>query len=363
MSFDRCTHPATPEGLKACVAVAQMIEADIYRNQFDPTLDKYGLCRVKVVELPQVVEEVKEYTIASAWADYKRLKAATVAPSTQSKKWKYIDKFVDATPPELLPIPRAIDFLHNLRERYSDGTISNVISALQAAVSLAIDLDRYQGKNPYPKAKKHFALQGKVIHAFTVEDVKVILEAFTSDERGKGGAFYSPSYFYHFVMFRFLTGCRPSEAVALEWDDITVGTNGKYKVRINKRYSSGALMQGTKNGVGERILPCNKALTDLLKSIPHRHTKLVFPSFHGSYLDAQHFGDKFWRPIVKRLHEQKKISCYLPFYDIRHTFGTHALRSGIDIKSLSTFMGNSPEVLLEHYVEADENIITPDYDL
>jgi integrase len=361
--FDRCPFKATPEGLQATVALAKEIEADIYRGRFDKSLKKYGLSRETIV-LP-VVETPKDMTLIDAWEYYKTLKAHVIAESVKYKKWRYLDKNLAAAPPELLPIPKAVDLILHFRTKYADGTIREWLSTLHAAIQLCIDTDKYDGKNPLTKLKKQKILGTgtKEIKSLTTTDVQAILEAFTSQEKGRGGDFYNPAYFYHLVAFRFLTGCRPSEALPLEWNDITTRPDGKMIVRINKRYTSGVLMAGTKNKSRERVLPCSDALVNLIQSIPRRHDTLLFPSMEGKLLNLDTFTSGYWKPIVERLHREGKISCYIPFYDVRHTFGTHAARSGIDLKTLSAYMGNTPEVLMSHYIEADSNIVTPDYDL
>jgi site-specific recombinase XerD len=76
---------------------------------------------------------------------------------------------------------------------------------------------------------------------------------------------------------------------------------------------------------------------------------LVFASDIGSALDANNVADLF-RARVK--------AAKLPpvrWYDLRHSFGSHLIRSGVDVKTVSQLMGHSDVALtLRQYVHPDE---------
>lgn len=60
----------------------------------------------------------------------------------------------------------------------------------------------------------------KTIKSFTKNEVITILDVFKNDKYLPEKALYNYSYYYNFVAFRFLTGTRPSEAIAVTWNDI-----------------------------------------------------------------------------------------------------------------------------------------------
>jgi len=209
--------------------------------------------------------------------------------------------------------------------------------------------------NPYSEIFRYLdRRKKKCIEAFSLDEVNVIINAFASHPIF--------SYYQHFIEFRFLTGCRPSEAVALTWNDIITSYN-RTSISFNKRYNAGELHHGTKNGMQQRIFPCNQQLQDLLARIPRieNDLNLIFVGKRlKSYINHDRFSVEVWKPMVSQLHVDGLISKYLSFYDQRHTFGTHITRSGIDLKTTSSIMGNSPSVLMKHYLATNEDVVLPE---
>ncbi|MFM6003214.1 MAG: tyrosine-type recombinase/integrase, partial [Sphaerospermopsis kisseleviana] len=162
------------------------------------------------------------------------------------------------------------------------------------------------------------------------------------------------------VEFRFLTGCRPSEAIALTWDDIH-DTGDKIQIIFDKRYSYGELLSGTKNGIHARIFPCNKQLTNFIRSLPKipNENNLVFPAYEGGYITSGNFSN-IWRKYISKLVSLGFVKEFLPWYDERHTFTTHIARSGHDLKTISSVVGNSPKTLIDNYLATNNEIELPE---
>ena len=76
-----------------------------------------------------------------------------------------------------------------------------------------------------------------------------------------------------------------------------------------------------------------------------RDTELLFPSSRGGYFDLHNFRAREWRPaqIAAGIAPLRRI------YDLRHTFATFALRSGISTFDLSRYMGASLTMIDRHY--------------
>lgn len=125
-------------------------------------------------------------------------------------------------------------------------------------------------------------------------------------------------------LFYLLSGCRRSEALALKWSDIDKNGN-----RIHIR--------GTKTPAADRFIPLFPQLSDLLETIP-RNSEYVFP--HTFYAVRYHFR-KF----------REKCGFYFRIHDLRHTFATRCLESGIAVSTVQKWLGHtSPNITAGVYI-------------
>jgi integrase len=156
------------------------------------------------------------------------------------------------------------------------------------------------------------------------------------------------------VKFLALTGFRPEEAIALTWADIN-----NSRIIVSRAYSQG-ILKSTKT-YEARTFPVNSQLGDLLQSLP-RTQSLIFPAPEGSYINQHNFGERYWKPIVKKLVQAGKIAEYLPTYNLRHSWITRMLRSGLDIATVAKLAGNKPDTIMKHYLAAKtQNLVLPEF--
>ncbi|MEG4962735.1 MULTISPECIES: hypothetical protein, partial [unclassified Microcoleus] len=87
---------------------------------------------------------------------------------------------------------------------------------------------------------------------------------------------------------------------------------------------------------------------------------IVFPSVEGGYLNQDNFLNRQWRPVVIKLYQSGKISQYLPCYNLRHSFITRLIRDGYDPSTVAALVGNSPQVILDHYLAAKKDLTLPE---
>jgi integrase len=362
INFTKNTFEATQEGLEATVAICQDILKDYYRGCFDQTLVKYGLASLETPRLTEIIHlpTNSEPTLDIIWENYKTLKP-DVSNNTLKNRWNVIDRWLSQCPKECLLIDNSDQLLAYLRTKHKDGGILYPLQTLSTAVNLSVKLKRTTF-NPLPTLLALLEIDNpKSIQIYTKQEAKTILQAFKDGRFDNNYSAYSSSYYAPYVEFRILTGCRPSEAIALTWNDIK--DNGdKCQIIFNKRYTSGQLLQGTKNGVDARIFPCNQQLTDFLRSLPRipNDHDLIFPTFRGNYIYSDNFHSRYWQPIVRKLFEQKAISKELVFYDLRHSFITWLVRSGTDIKTIAAICGNSAETIMKHYLATNTEIELPE---
>ena len=134
------------------------------------------------------------------------------------------------------------------------------------------------------------------------------------------------------------SGLRRGELLALQWEDLNV----KERIlTVNKQVTR---MEGeldvtepkTKNSV--RKVALSQQAVDLLVQEHEQHpdNPILFPSPRtGGY----------WSPdavsrINRKLLKNAGIEEHVRFHDLRHTFATMAISSGVDVKTLSSMLGH-----------------------
>jgi integrase len=174
------------------------------------------------------------------------------------------------------------------------------------------------------------------------------------------------------VKFLFFTGCRPSEAIALQWKHI-----GDKFITIEQAVTVSSTGVALKKGLktqSQRRFPINNQLREMLESIKPIHCKLdefLFKSKKGGIIDFGDFLHHAWRGyknrhgshidgILTNLVKQGIVSEYRKPYQCRHTFITLCLETDIDAKDVAKWVGNSPEVIYKHYAGKNENLQVPE---
>jgi len=283
-----------------------------------------------------------------------------IALATQKRFWPKRDNLIKLLEVNnLLNINDVDKVLQFLLKEYSYSTIRNHFADFRAAINLAIDLGKYEGKNTYSVILKTFPKsEKKYPQSYTQEEVRIIVDAFRINKYSNNKSAYPDSYYADLVEFRFLSGVRPSEAAALQWTDI-ITDNGKTWIITRKVYRDGCLQLYTKTKE-IRAYPCFPQVLEFLERLPkiENQNNLIFPSIKTKgYLNMDNFSKRQWIRVVRDgLFKDGLISKYLPFYDERHTCGTLLLQSGIDIATIARVLGNSPEVLMKHYLASREEL-------
>lgn len=356
----RETDPSTGASNRAWAdAIAARIQFDLDHpdNLFDPTLAKYLVVKVDDATTPNSSLATK-LTIGCLWEEFMDYhlpgKAAATKHHYQVSCASKLQPFWDA------PVNR--DTAHSMRGAFLEnpsGVAKLAVQLLTKAVDWAIDEDKLSvSKNPFngiasclkggqARVNKVTGLPSDYV-AFTQEEVSMILDAYlASGTRSKH---------HDFFKFKFLTGCRTGEAIALTWDDV------KFQQGIicfNKTYGPATgLSKGTKTE-DSRTFPMNSYLIDWLSAIKSLSgTDLVFPGNKTKYI-ARSTVSKSWSDdcanpsvpkdgIVTSLAKQGKLQ-YLPPYNTRHTFINFCIDQGIDTITIADWCGNSDNVIEQVY--------------
>lgn len=345
-----------PQNQQIAIAKATEIHNDIYLYQkYDETKEKYQL-KSKVVKHDF---GLKEITLREIWEFYKDLKKDDIAVTTQKNNWSKIDKTLD----EFLTVDQIANYVILLLNKYAKSTVKRLLQDISASIGIAISFGKFKGDNNVIKIIESLGVnKKKTIKSFSKEEVIVILDTFKGDKYLLEKGLLNYQYYYNFVAFRFLTGTRPSETIAVTWNDI-FEKNGKTWLRINKRYTGSKIVKGTKNGVDIRMFPINDQLKELIDNIPKTDNtnNLIFPSLTGIYIDRKNFSTRIWKPLILKLVDEGLVKEYLTFYDVRHTFITHLCRSGkADLQTIANIVGNSVPTLIRNYLAVDESLELPE---
>ncbi len=129
--------------------------------------------------------------------------------------------------------------------------------------------------------------------------------------------------------FAYATGMRVTEIISLNIDD----------VNLEEAYVI------CKNGNKQRIIPLGSMSLKALKAyieeargvlIKSEDEKALFVNINGGRLTRQ----GFWK-IIKYYKEQAHITKDITPHVLRHSFATHLLQNGADLKAIQTMLGHS----------------------
>jgi integrase len=189
------------------------------------------------------------------------------------------------------------------------------------------------------------------INPFTASERDQIIETFKTYKH----------YDYHALMveFIFFIGCRPCEAIALRWSDVAKDLRTLTFVQSGTRNktSKTVITSGLKTQT-KRKINLNDRLADILKRQQARHidSTYVFPALNRGALNWPHFNCHPWMDCLGQLPDID----YRKPYEMRHTFITLALRSGMPVADIAAIVGNSAEIIYKHYAGVSRDLIVPD---
>ena len=144
---------------------------------------------------------------------------------------------------------------------------------------------------------------------------------------------------FDFFYTEIMTGLRRGEICGLRWEDFDE-TDGTLKVcrTVRREKGTGLTTGDTKTYAGTRKIILPPSVTAVLKE--RKRTSLtdwIFPN--PLCLEQPTAPDAAYRRM-KQLLEQAGLPD-IRFHDLRHTFATHALTSGVDVKTLSGILGHT----------------------
>ena len=190
----------------------------------------------------------------------------------------------------------AIDLQKAINSVKTSRTALDVFDIIKASLTIAYKLGLIEKDITYFLVKpKHIRSIGK---ALTNDELELFITTIKNHRLN------------NYFLFCLYSGCRRAEALNVAWEDIDI--------------KKGLLhVKGTKTALSDRYIPLFDKLLQVIKQIPKNRKKLFY-----------HRADF----VSRKFHE------FCPkhkLHDLRHTFATRCLESGVNIKVVQTWLGHS----------------------
>lgn len=312
----------TPENRKIALAKASIMQSDYIYERFDFTLEKYKIATSPIVESIDLI---------GIYDKYMAFKEKHLTKGSM-KNYITVKNKLDNMPSGVIEKPSNIKawlLEHNTQEQ-ARRVLVNLSGCLDWAVENELLAD-----NPLKRLKKIKAVKNEEIDPFSVEEREFIIKCFEQSEYF--------SYYVNFVKFLFFTGCRPSEAIGLEWQNVTTDYILFKEAIVEREYQDHTKTRKS------RKFPINEQLAEILGEID-RESDYVFVAKEGGVIDLHNFTNRAWNHTLT----DHKIR-YRPPYNCRHTFITLCLDAGVPIQQVAAWVGNSPAIILKHYAGLTRN--------
>lgn len=133
-------------------------------------------------------------------------------------------------------------------------------------------------------------------------------------------------------------------------------------VNLNERY-----VKCFGKGAKERIIPIGKNAIDYLKIYIEDYRNLLIKNVIDEHLFLNNHGKKMTRQgflfIIKNICRQKGINKNITPHMLRHSFATHLLNNGADLRSIQVMLGHTNLSTTQIYTNVSNDVLKENYDL
>lgn len=212
------------------------------------------------------------------------------------------------------------NYIRQLSKQESSASVSRSISTLKSLYKF-LELNKYAKNNPLttitnPKTPKKLP---KVLSEEEVDKLLDINLKTDFDYRNKA-----------MLELMYSSGLRVSELINLTVNDIDLINSS---VRIFGK------------GSKERIVPLNDYAIEALNNYISNHRRSLFKHGENNYLFLNNHGNKMTRQgffkTLQKIAKEKGIKSELSPHTLRHSFATHLLKHGADLRSIQELLGHS----------------------
>ncbi len=354
--------PDTKANRAAAELKAKQIERDIAYGEVDTTLAKYKPSTELVTPVITPSDQIELDDLWSRWVEFRRPQIEAKTLSWFQGMGRHIDQFPTKSLDDAAVIRDHV--VANISPDMGKRLLTRINACCKWALkSGLITYNPFEGMASEIQLPKATQNEDFDIDPFSKEEQDAIVTAFKQHRRHQR---YVP-----FIRFLLLTGCRPSEAIGLQWKHIR-----KQHIQITEPVvccqGKPVSQSSTKTGQ-DRQFPINHQMRELLDSISpedRQPNHYVFglsphqPINYGNFYRAWHGAvsrNKRYLGIVTQLAETGVIQRYRHPYQCRHTFITQCLEAGVPIPQVAKWVGNSPAVIMRHYAGVINTVAVPEF--
>jgi integrase len=286
------------------------------------------LVKARRGELPGMSRTNSTFADAcDAWLEWKR--SRNVRPSTLADYRNMVDRVKPAIAERIgararLEVVRTEDI-----EAYRDGLLASGVSDRTTNKYLGLLSDIFSwaqrryglSENPLTRVERRPNGRRPNIDVFSKDEVMALVAAAANEQ---DGAIYLTAAF---------SGLRRGELLALRWRDVDFANAA---IHVRRSLSDGA--EGPPKSGRERTVPMMDEIAHALARLEQRERftgddELVFCTLRGGHLSG--------RVVSRNFHAARDRAGlrHLRFHDLRHTFGTHAIRTA-DSREIMEWMGH-----------------------
>ena len=231
-------------------------------------------------------------------------------------------------------------YIQDLSKNESSNTISRTISSLKSFYKF-LEINKYTNTNPLttiisPKTAR------KLPKVLSEEEVNKLLDINLNndfDYRNKA-----------MLELMYSSGLRVSELINLTVNDVDLKNS---LVRIFGK------------GSKERIVPLNDYATEALNNYILYHRPKLFKQKESNYLFLNNHGNQMTRQgffkTLKKITKEKGIKSELSPHTLRHSFATHLLKYGADLRSIQELLGHSDISTTQIYTHITNEMLEKNY--
>lgn len=233
------------------------------------------------------------------------------------------------------------NYIQKLSKEENTSSVSRCISTLKSFYKF-LEINKYTNSNPLttitnPKTQK------KLPKVLSEEEIDKLLDINLNtnfDYRNKA-----------MLELMYSSGLRVSELVNLKVNDIDLVNSS---VRIFGK------------GSKERIIPLNDYATVALKNYILYYRTSLFKHGENNYLFLNNHGNKMTRQgffkILSKIAKEKNIKTEFSPHTLRHSFATHLLKHGADLRSIQELLGHSDISTTQIYTHITEERLQKNYE-
>lgn len=233
-----------------------------------------------------------------------------------------------------------INFLNNEKKIKSDHTISHTLTVLR-------NFYKFLEKNGYIKYKPTEyieipKLKKTLPNVLSIKEIDYLLDINLNnkyDYRNKA-----------MLELMYSSGLRISELINLTIYDININEN---------------LVRVMGKGNKERIIPIDDYATKYLNIYINEYRPLLYKKNLNDYLFLNSRGNKISRQamfkILKQIAIKKNIKTDFSPHTLRHSFATHMLENGADLRSIQELLGHSNISTTQIYTHVSNKLKTDNY--